>query len=86
MSAVHLALRCVQCEQSLVQALEDIQVFDVIDSSVQIKHNIQETQKRLLHMVRIVALKKQMLINISQISDFSYAWKAIEDFIPIVQR
>lgn len=51
--------------QNLVQALEDIQVYDVIDSSVQIKHNIQETQKRLLHMVRIVALKKQMLINIS---------------------
>lgn len=51
--------------QNLVQALEDIQVYDVIDSSVQIKHNIQETQKRLLHMVRIIALKKQMLINIS---------------------
>lgn len=48
-----------------MQALEDIQVYDVIDSNVQIKHNIQETQKRLLHMVRIVALKKQMLINIS---------------------
>lgn len=35
-------------------------------------------------MVRIVALKKQLLINISQISDFSYAWKAIDDFIPII--
>ena len=61
-------------------------MYDVIDSSVQIKHNIQETQKRLLHMVRIIALKKQMLINISQITDFSYAWKAIEDFLPIIQR
>jgi len=61
-------------------------VYDVIDGSVQIKHNIQETQKRLLHMVRIIALKKQMLINISQITDFSYAWKAIEDFLPIIQR
>jgi len=40
--------------QNLVQALEDIQVYDVIERSVQIKHNIQETQKRLLHMVRIV--------------------------------
>ena len=37
-------------------------------------------------MVRIIALKKQMLINISQITDFSYAWKAIEDFLPIIQR
>lgn len=60
--------------QNLVQALEDIQVYDSIERSVQIKHNIIETQKKLHHMVRIVALKKQVLINISQISDFSYAW------------
>lgn len=36
-------------------------------------------------MVRIVALKKQILINISQISDFSYAWKAIDAFVPLIQ-
>ena len=71
--------------QNLVQALEDIQVYDIIERSVQIKHNIQETQNKLRHMVRVVALKKQILIHISQISDFSYAWKAIEDFIPIIQ-
>ena len=29
--------------QNLVQALEDIQVYDIVESSVQIKHNIQET-------------------------------------------
>jgi len=35
-------------------------------------------------MVRIVALKKQLLINISAISDFSYAKRAIEDYLPII--
>ena len=29
--------------QGLVQAMEDIQVYDIIERSVQIKHNIQET-------------------------------------------
>ena len=29
--------------QNLVQGLEDIQVYDIIERSVQIKHNIQET-------------------------------------------
>jgi hypothetical protein len=61
-------------------------VYDIIEQNVQIKHNIQETQKRLLHMVRIVALKKQILINISTISDFSYAWRAIDPYVPIIQR
>ena len=36
-------------------------------------------------MVRIMALKKQILINISAISDFSYAWQAIENYLPIIQ-
>ena len=37
-------------------------------------------------MVRITALKKQMLINIATISDFSYAWRAIDPYVPIIQR
>lgn len=37
-------------------------------------------------MVRISSIKKQILINISLISDFSYAWKAIDDFIPLIQN
>ena len=71
--------------RKLVQVLEDIQVYDAIDRSVQVKHYIHETQRRLLHMVRIVALKKEILINISRISDFGYAWKAIEAFMPLIQ-
>jgi len=33
-----------------------------------------------------MALKKQILIHIAMISDFSYAWKAIDGFIPVIQR
>ena len=36
-------------------------------------------------MVRIVGIKRQMLVNISYITDFSFAWLAIEDFLPIMQ-
>ena len=44
--------------QQLSQALEEIQVYEVIESSVQIKYYITETQKLLNHMVRIVNIKK----------------------------
>jgi WASH complex subunit strumpellin len=37
-------------------------------------------------MVRIVGVKRQMLVNISYITDFSYAWLAIEDYLPIIQN
>mmetsp|Transcript_36878 Transcript_36878/g.35601 ORF Transcript_36878/g.35601 Transcript_36878/m.35601 type:complete len:432 (+) Transcript_36878:1676-2971(+) len=37
-------------------------------------------------MVRIVGIKRQVLVNISYITDFSYAWLAIEDYLPIMQE
>ena len=59
-------------------------MYDVIDSSVQTKHYITESIKKLTHMVAMSSLKKTVLLNISTITDFSYAWKAIEDLLPII--
>jgi len=36
-------------------------------------------------MVRITTVKRQILVNISYISDFSYGWLAIDDYLPIIQ-
>jgi len=66
--------------------MEDVQVYDIIERSVQIKFYITETQKSLQHMVRIVNVKRQVLVNVSYISDFAYAWIAIEDYLPIMQK
>jgi len=71
--------------QQMIQALEDVQVYDVIERSVQIKFYIAETQKSLQHMVRIVNVKKQILVNISYITDFGYAWLAIDEYMGVMQ-
>jgi WASH complex subunit strumpellin len=60
-------------------------VYDIIERSVQIKHYITETQKSLNHMIRIVNIKKQLIANISYITDFSYAWITIEEYLPLMQ-
>ena len=36
-------------------------------------------------MVRIVNVKRKVLVNISYITDFAYAWLVIEDYLPIMQ-
>jgi hypothetical protein len=36
-------------------------------------------------MVRIVNVKRNTLVNISYITDFSYAWLVIEDYLPIMK-
>lgn len=37
-------------------------------------------------MVRIVHVKRQILVNVSTISDFAYAWTAINDYLPLMQE
>lgn len=44
--------------KQLLQALEGVQLYDIIEENVQIKHYISETQKALQHMVRIVNVKR----------------------------
>jgi len=72
--------------KSIIQALEDIEIYEPVETNVQIKHFIEETKKSLLHMVRSVNVKKSYLINISHISDFSYAWNVIDDYMPLIQQ
>lgn len=72
--------------KSIIQALEDIEIYEPVETNVQIKHFINETKKCLLHMVRSVNVKKSYLVNISHISDFSYAWNVIDQYIEQIQE
>lgn len=37
-------------------------------------------------MIRIVNIKRQSLVNFSYISDFSYAWVVIDDYLNAMQN
>jgi WASH complex subunit strumpellin len=39
----------------------------------------------LNHMVRIANVKRQILVNMSFISDFAYSWLVIDDYMHIIQ-
>ena len=67
--------------KSIIQALDDIEIYEPVETNIQIKHYIQETKKYLLYMVRSVNVKKSYLVNISHISDFSYAWGVIDNYL-----
>ena len=64
--------------KSIIQAFDDIEIYEPVETNIQIKHYIQETKKYLLYMVRGVNVKKSYLVNISHISDFSYAWELLK--------
>ena len=63
-----------------------IKSLDKISESVNAKENLRLINERLDHMLMLVNVKKNYLVSISKISDFSYAWIYIHDYKLEMQR
>lgn len=72
--------------QHCIKALEDVEQFDVIDTNMQIKAFLKDTRDLLIQMVRAVNIKSEVLSNMESITDMSYGWEVIEDFIPTIHE
>ena len=70
--------------QHCIKALEDVEQFDVIDTSLQIKAFLKDTRVLLVQMIRAVNIKSEVLTNMESITDMSYAWEVIEDYVLVI--
>jgi|EP00945_MAST-04E_sp_MAST-4E-sp1_P006604 WASH complex subunit strumpellin len=68
--------------QNTISALEDVERFEEIDTSLQIKQFLFETRDLLTQMVRIVNVTPTVVQTLDTISDFSYAWELINAYVP----
>ena len=66
--------------------INGIKALDKVSESVNAKENLRLINERLDHMLMLVNVKKNYLVNISKISDFSYAWIYIHDYSLEMQR
>jgi WASH complex subunit strumpellin len=69
--------------QGLIAALEDVEQFESIDTNMQIKSFLHETRDIFRQMIRTVNVKEELIHNIENISDFSYAWVVVNDYLPV---
>lgn len=73
--------------QQIISALEEVEQYHQIDSSLQIKQFLAETREELTVMMRVVNIRKTVLSTLSVVADFSYAWDIINDFmVPMQDR
>lgn len=73
--------------QKMVEALEDLQLqHNIVEDNALIQDKIVRTINNLLHMIRIMGIKKQFLDHMRVISDFSFAWIAMERYLPILRN
>lgn len=68
--------------RQLVRALDEVTAFDTIDATPQVKEYIGLARERLLEMVRTCAISETTLSDLNTLTDFSYAWELIQDFLP----
>lgn len=67
----------------MIEALEDLQLqHNIIEDNALIFDKINKTMNNMMHMIRIMGIKKEVLAQIQIISDFSYAWIAMERYLP----
>ncbi len=69
--------------QGLITALEDVEQFEAIDTNVQIKSFLQEARDIFKQMIRTVNIKSEIMHILENISDLSYAWGLLPDYLPV---
>lgn len=69
----------------LIQALEQVEEFHQIESSLQVKQFLIDTRSFLNQMLRIVNIKEEILVIIGLVSDLSYAWDIVNDYVKLMQ-
>jgi len=69
--------------QGLIAALEDVEQFEAVDINIQIKSFLNEVKEIFRILIRTVNIKNEVINILENISDLSYAWRIIIDYIPI---
>lgn len=70
--------------QEIIRSLEDIEQFDKIDNDLQIKAFLEETRLILRQMIRTVNLDDSLLGMLETISDMSYCWEVLPEYLEVM--
>jgi WASH complex subunit strumpellin len=70
--------------QLCVQALEDVEQYDLVDRDVQVKSFLSEARGLLLQMARVVGINETICGDIQWISDMSYGIESVKSYVTII--
>lgn len=70
----------------LIQAIEEVQEFQQLDSNLHLKQYLIDCKKMLHSMLQISNFKEETLFNLQIIADLSYAWNMIDHYTMFMQE
>ena len=71
--------------QGIINGLEEIESFEVIDTSTQVKEYLGATREQLVAMVRVVNLSDGVLQDLDDIANMAWAWGLKAALVPYMQ-
>ena len=69
---------------TIIGGLENISAYPLIDSNPQLSAYVSGSIATLRHMGKVVNIKMQILVTFATISDFSYAWNLLDDYLQLI--
>ncbi|KAH3758632.1 WASH complex subunit 5 [Pelomyxa schiedti] len=74
--------------QQLIQALEEVEQFHHIESSLQVKQFLIDTRKYLQQMLRLVNISPKVKVTLALVSDISYGWEILrtQEYVSLLQQ
>jgi WASH complex subunit strumpellin len=72
--------------QGLISALEDVEQFEAVDTNIQIKSYLSEVRDIFRQMIRTVNVKNEVLNILENVTDLSYAWETLPDYLNEFQK
>lgn len=72
--------------KTIMKALEDVEQFEAVDTNIQIKTFLNDAREIFRTMIRTVNIRNEILNSLDVISDLSYAWQILTDYITIFQE
>jgi WASH complex subunit strumpellin len=72
--------------QGIIAALEDVEQFEAVDTNIQIKSFLNEARDIFRVMIRTVNIKNEVLTILENISDLTYAWQVLVDYVDVLHE
>lgn len=70
----------------MIAALEEVEQYQQIESSLQIRQFLQDVRNYLQLMIRTINCREETQVNINVVSDMSYAWDTAANYIQLMQQ
>uniref|UniRef100_A0A7S1XR60 WASH complex subunit strumpellin n=1 Tax=Phaeomonas parva TaxID=124430 RepID=A0A7S1XR60_9STRA len=71
--------------REIIRALEEVEGFEQLEESLQVKSFLEDTRNLLRQMLRTVNITGDVMSQMENITDLAYGWELLNDYMAVLQ-